>query len=155
MGKIASWYNGAGVLVERNNHGHAVILALKEWDGDSVWLLRGMDKQDGWLTTPKTKTLAYDHAADCLRDGKARVRSAETLRQLSSIQGATLRAPEGQHDDRAMSFVLALAGIKWGGARATGESAIIPPAPSAADLYDLRHGIVHEWDWEKEYRNIW
>ncbi len=79
----------------------------------------------------------------------------EEVRELSSIQGSTLRAPEGQHDDRAMSFVLALAGIKWGGAAATGESAIILPDPSPADLYDLRHGIVHQWDWEEELRKIW
>jgi hypothetical protein len=32
----------------------------------------------------------------------------ETFSQLASIEGATLRAPEGEHDDRAVAFVLGL-----------------------------------------------
>ncbi len=45
---------------------------------------------------------------------------------MAAIQGATLHAPEGQHDDRAMSFVLALAAIKWCGAGSRGLSVTIP-----------------------------
>ncbi len=44
-------------------------------------------------------------AADCLRDGEAVIRSFSAYTQLASIEGARLRAPEGQHDDLADAFV--------------------------------------------------
>ena len=56
---------------------------------------------------------------------RARDSSAATLRQLEAIEGATLSAPPGQHDDRAISFLLALAALRQG--CYTGPAAIIPP----------------------------
>ena len=47
-----------------------------------------------------------------LRDGEAVIHDPETFSQLASIEGATLRAPEGQPDDRATAFALAVAG-RW------------------------------------------
>ncbi len=76
---IAAGGAQAGVLVERNNHGHAVLLALRESAnsvgegvdgiGSRAAVLRGLDGQPGWLTTAKNKALAVDAAADLLRDG--------------------------------------------------------------------------------------
>jgi hypothetical protein len=52
------------------------------------------------------------------------VHSLATLTQLASIDGSTLRAPEGEHDDRADALALACAArtvrkkqlwIRWGG----------------------------------------
>lgn len=54
--------------------------------------------------------MLYDGAGEALRDGNATVHSLETFSQLASIEGSTLRAPDGQRDDRATAFVLALAG---------------------------------------------
>jgi hypothetical protein len=48
---IAKWYGGAGVLVERNNHGHAVLLWLRDHSG--LTLGQGLDNKDGWLTNEK------------------------------------------------------------------------------------------------------
>ncbi len=112
LASLAEHYNGAGVLVERNNHGHAVLLWLRD-NAPNVRRLKGHDGKEGWLSNTKGKALMYDHAADCFRDGSVTIRSPETLAQLASIEGATLRAPEGEHDDRADSFVLALAALKW------------------------------------------
>ena len=44
------------------------------------------------------------------RDGETTVHNLGTFSQLASVEGATQRAPEGQADDRAVAFVLALAG---------------------------------------------
>ncbi len=94
LAAIAAWAAGhggtCGVLVERNNHGHAVLLALRESGAE---VLRGLDGQHGWLTTAKGKALAVDAAADLLRDGAAggrapRVRDPETLRQLLAFSGS-------------------------------------------------------------------
>ena len=108
--EIGRWYRNAGLLVERNNHGHAVILWLK--DNSKLELLRGPDDKDGWLTTSKGKALAYSNAADALRDRRTVVHSFATYTQLASISGSNLSAPEGEHDDLATSFVLALIAMR-------------------------------------------
>lgn len=127
---LSERYNDAAVLVERNNHGHAVLLWLA--DNSHVQCLAGLDGKEGWLTTSKSKTLAFDAAADRFRAGDCLIRSAETLRQLQAIEGSTLDAPEGQHDDRAMSFVLALAALHFC-ASGTGLSAVIPVVDPVAE----------------------
>jgi hypothetical protein len=112
---IGLWYNKADVMVERNNHGHAVLLWLR--DNSGLRRLWGMDKLTGWLSSTKGKTLLYDTCADAFRERETVLHSFATFTQLASIEGATLRAPEGEHDDRADSYALACAGIVHGGKR--------------------------------------
>jgi hypothetical protein len=50
----------------------------------------------------------YDQAADAFREGLTVVHSFSTLMQLQSIEGSTLSAPEGNYDDRATGYCLAL-----------------------------------------------
>ncbi len=109
VGAVARWYHRAAVLVERNNHGHAVLLWLRD-NAPDLRLLCGDDLKTGWNTTSKSKALAYDRTGATLRDAETVIHSLETFSQLASIEGSTLRAPEGQADDRAVAFVLALAG---------------------------------------------
>jgi hypothetical protein len=107
---LAGWYNRAAVLVERNNHGHAVLLWLR--DNSRVNLLRDHDGRPGWNATTRSKALLWTTAADAFRDGRTALHSFATFTQLASIEGATLRAPEGQHDDRAVSYALALQAVE-------------------------------------------
>lgn len=102
---VGRHYNQAAIMVERNNHGHAVILWLK--DNSGLKRLSGHDGKEGWHSTTLGKALLYDAAADACRDGEVILHSFETYTQLSSIEGSTLLAPEGQRDDRADSFALA------------------------------------------------
>jgi hypothetical protein len=106
---VARFFNQAAILCERNNHGHAVLLWLREF-GHGVCLLLGHDHGEGWLSSTLGKTSLYDHCADALNNNEVKVHSFSTFMQLSSIEGSTLRAPEGQHDDRADSFALAVCG---------------------------------------------
>ena len=105
--ELSAAYNHAPILVERNNHGHAVILWLEE--NGAATLLAGRDGKHGWLTTGQGKALAYDAAAAALREGATIIRDRATLGQLMAIRGATLSAPPGEADDRATAHVLALA----------------------------------------------
>jgi hypothetical protein len=105
---IGRYFNLAAVLVERNNHGHAVLLWLR--DNSRLTRLCGHDGNPGWHTTTKGKALLYDDAGVTLRDGEAIIHDLDTFSQLASIEGATLRAPEGQFDDRAVAYVLGLQG---------------------------------------------
>lgn len=105
--KLAEWYNLAGILVERNNHGHATILWLRD-NAPNVRLILGYDDQPGWLSNSKGKTMLYDDGADVFRDGDTTIHSASTFYQLSSIEGSSLRAPKGEFDDEATAYVLML-----------------------------------------------
>jgi hypothetical protein len=102
---LGRWYNQACVLVERNNHGHAVLLWLR--DHSRLRRLTGYDGKEGWLSNSKGKTMLYDTAADMFRNAQTLLHSFATFAQLASIDGSTLRAPEGEHDDRADAYALA------------------------------------------------
>ena len=109
---IGTYFNSAGVLVERNNHGHAVLLWLR--DNSRLTRLRGIEGRDGWLSNSKGKALLYDAAADACRESQTVIHSFDTYVQLSSIEGSSLRAPEGQHDDLADSYALAVVAASAG-----------------------------------------
>lgn len=104
---IGTYYNGAAWMVERNNHGHAVLLWLE--DNSSLMILNGHDSKIGWLSSSRGKSLLYDLGADAFRTKDTLIRSFDTFNQLGSVEGATLRAPEGLMEDLADAYVLALA----------------------------------------------
>jgi hypothetical protein len=107
IAQLAQWY-GAAILCERNNHGHAVIARLDDfglWDA----ILPGRDGRPGWMSSALGKVAMYDACADACRNGEVIIHDFGTYTQLASVDGSTLRAPEGQHDDRADAFALACA----------------------------------------------
>jgi hypothetical protein len=106
---VGTWYNEAAVMVERNNHGHAVLLSLAQIS--TLPRLFGHDGREGWLTSLKGKALMYAAAADAFRNGEVVLHSFATFVQLSSVNGSTLSAPEGEKDDRAVSFAIAAATV--------------------------------------------
>lgn len=105
---IGKWYNNAGLMVERNNHGHAVLVWLEQ--NSKLRRLKGHDDKPGWLSSKLGKALLYNEAADSFKDKDTTLHSFATYMQLASIEGATLLAPEGQYDDRADSYALAHVG---------------------------------------------
>lgn len=106
--QLGAYFNNAALMVERNNHGHAVILWLH--DNSRLRVLPGWDGRPGWHSTSRGKTQLYSAAADAFRDRDVTLHSFATYTQLMAIEGSTLRAPEGEHDDRADAFALAHVG---------------------------------------------
>jgi hypothetical protein len=102
---LGLWYNGAPIMVERNNHGHAVLLWLQDYS--RLWCLPGYDGKPGWYSNSKGKALLYASAADAFREQATTLHSLATFTQLALIEGATFRAPPGEYDDRADSYALA------------------------------------------------
>ncbi len=102
---IGTYFNRASVLVERNNHGHAVLLWLR--DHSKLERLKGWDEKEGWLSNSRGKALLYDGLADAFRDSDTLLHSFSTWTQLASIEGASLLAPAGLPDDEADSYALA------------------------------------------------
>lgn len=131
--QLSAYYNNAPAQIERNNHGHAVIQWLEE-HARTVRLLPGHDAEPrkrtpkgqrkrkvkaGWLTSTLGKSILYTICTEHFRVSasltdptktKVVVHSLETYFQLCSIEGASLEAPEGRHDDRAVSYALCQAG---------------------------------------------
>jgi len=110
---ISSYYWDAPAMIERNNHGHAVIQSVAE-HAEHVQILRGEDGKLGWLSSSLGKKLLYTECADHFRQnaqsGTKILHSFASYTQLASIDGNKLRAPDGMHDDRADSFALAHVG---------------------------------------------
>ena len=134
LAELARYYNEAPLLVERNNHGHAVLLWLREMA--SAWVLRGRDHEAGWMTTGASKHMAFDHAAAVIREGGLILRDETTFFQMAAVDGNTLKAPPGQRDDRAVACVLALAAIRWCGV-VYHPGYMIPPVDIFADCGKL------------------
>lgn len=110
LAELSNWYNNAKILPERNNHGHAVILALDTTHEMDVML--GWDDKPGWMSSSRGKALMYSTFVQTLRDGDVTLHTQEALDQLASIEGATLRAPEGQLDDHATTCALGAVALK-------------------------------------------
>jgi len=113
LNRLSDIYNSAPILVERNNHGHAVILALNDTHNANVMV--GWDGSDGWMTSRRGKAQMYTDTADRLRDGPCTIHDQETFTQLASIGGKDLSAPEGSPDDLATSFGIGCSAIVLGG----------------------------------------
>jgi hypothetical protein len=113
---ISTYYGMAPIFVERNNHGHAVINELLR--GGAGRVLTGPDSTPtvtkyGYLTTPKSKAQGYVELSNRLRDKDITVYDHETYRQLTILEGSTLRAPRGEHDDHAICSMLYAAAKKY------------------------------------------
>lgn len=125
---MSAYYSNAPAMVERNNHGHAVIQWLEE-HARRVRLLHGHDDKPGWMSSKLGKALLYTECADHFRTNAQEstkiLHSFASYTQLASVEGATLRAPEGQHDDRADSYALA----QVGRAASVGNNAIVIQSP--------------------------
>lgn len=110
--QLGEYYNTAVVCVERNNHGHAVILALDVAGYESIYI-NPFDKKKGWLSNSKYKPLAVNKTADALRDESLILHTEATKLELANLEAATLAAPEGDHDDRALTIVIGVAALAW------------------------------------------
>jgi hypothetical protein len=105
--QISEHYNDAHMMIERNNHGHAVIATIREKEKEAL-LMRGLDDKYGWPQTAKSKAFMYDEGVKLLKDGVPTFHSNSTFLQLSNIEGSSLKAPSGAFDDEAVSFILGL-----------------------------------------------
>lgn len=118
--KLAQYYMGAGVMVERQNHGQAFILAFKQLVADNLHhdglpkmfpkLLPGQDGREGWSSTASGKILMYDSYDELLREaaeaGLKIIHTRTAYDQLGQIQRTDLKAPPGKNDDLAVGMAL-------------------------------------------------
>jgi hypothetical protein len=110
--KVADWY-GAQVMVERNNHGHSVLVAFRYLGFDRA--AYGEDGVPGWLTSARSKPQMIDLVAEALKDELVTLRSGALLHELLQyrvLRGGKTGAPAGKFDDRVMALAVALSALR-------------------------------------------
>lgn len=115
-------FNGAYVIVERNNHGLTTLRRMQELNYPSLFVESSVDgaygdkitKRGGFLTTSKTKPLIIDSLAALLRQRDSGIADTNLIKELRTYvideKGAT-NAQSGCYDDRVMAFAVALHGL--------------------------------------------
>jgi hypothetical protein len=125
-------YNGATLIVERNNHGAGVLAYLT---GVVQYArLYEQDGQPGWLTTALSRPRAVGQVERLLGEGAESVMSARLLREMKTfVRDARGRtgAAQGQHDDLVMAMGIALAVRADAPAAGLAVRAIAPAARDA------------------------
>lgn len=113
---VCAWYNGALLGVERNNHGHAVLLSLatvhgypnlyQHTDYDATGTASG---RLGWPTTSKTKPIMIDALAAAIRERRP-YRNAAFLGEARTYvvkDNGDTGASGNLHDDLVMATAVA------------------------------------------------
>lgn len=106
--KLAREYNDAIVVVERNNHGAAVLAHL---DASVHYAnIYAQDGKAGWLTTAANKPEMIGKLGALLVDTPEIFRSRRLLgecRSYLSLEGGRTGAASGAHDDCVMAMAIA------------------------------------------------
>lgn len=100
-------YNNALILVEQNNHGHAVLLELENLGYRNLYLT---EQGKPFSSNNPSRLMAEDKARELLRSGVLTSLPPALTIQLLSLRAKpnlASHAPPGQKDDRALSFILA------------------------------------------------
>jgi hypothetical protein len=107
---LASEYNGALLVVERNNHGSGV-LALAETACKYERIYR-QNGQAGWLTTSVSRPAMVGRLEAALVEEPEQFRSQRLLGECRSfvrLPNGSMGAQSGTHDDRVMAMAIGLA----------------------------------------------
>ena len=108
--KLAQEYNGATLVVERNNHGAAVLAFLQSVEHYTrVYAQQG---EAGWLTTAGNKPAMISRMGALLVESPEMFLSRRLLaecRSFISLPGGGLGAASGAHDDCLMAMAIAQA----------------------------------------------
>ena len=114
---LARYYQGAYLAPEANNHGIAVINAIRRENYGRMYRQRDLDTgklSDRWgfSTTARTKPLAVNLLAKLIREGPERLRDElliqECMRYAYDDKGHTNAQP-GAYDDCVMAMAIAVA----------------------------------------------
>jgi len=106
---LGNSYNGALLVVERNNHGYGVLAHLRA--AGSLNVFRD-GEQDGWLTSAASRPAMVENLAAVLATEPKLFRSSRLLNECRTF----IRHPDGRsaaaggaHDDCVMAMAIALA----------------------------------------------
>lgn len=110
VARLARQYNGALVIVERNNHGHGVLAHLNS--SEDYRNIYEHDGKAGWLTGANNKGAIISHLGTMLVNESQMFLSHRLLTECRSFithPGGTQGAASGAHDDLVMAMAIAQA----------------------------------------------
>lgn len=98
------------VAVERNNHGHAVLLELNHHIYYRNLFHRENDDQPGWVTDKVTRPIMIDTFIDAVDHGSVLIHDLDTLGECLTLvnEQGKIQAASGKHDDCIIASALAL-----------------------------------------------
>ncbi len=102
--RLAKMYNGALLIVEMNNHGHAVLEHVRHLEYDNI-------PEKGWLTTSVTRPSMIENLAATLVEHSGLIRSRRLLSECRTFvrhADGSSSASSGAHDDCVMAMAIAL-----------------------------------------------
>jgi hypothetical protein len=103
--ELGKSYNDALLVVERNNHGHAVLAHLGFRNYTNVY-------QDGWLTSAMSRPTMIENLSEILATAPQLLRSSRLLSECRTFvrhPDGKASAASGTHDDCVMAMAIALA----------------------------------------------
>jgi hypothetical protein len=107
--ELAGEYNGAWLVVERNNHGSGVLALVETSCGYKRIMRQG--GQPGWLTTSLSRPAVLGQLGAALVDHPERFMSRKLLAECRSfvrLPNGSSGARAGTHDDRVMAMAVGL-----------------------------------------------
>jgi hypothetical protein len=114
--RLGREYNGALMVVERNNHGHAVLAMLERVEQYAP--LFGNPRYAGWVTTVLTRPTMLERFGAILVANPELIQSRRLLEECRTFvrrADGRIAASEGSHDDAIMAMAMALAVRDGGG----------------------------------------
>jgi hypothetical protein len=106
---LSKEYDGALIVVERNNHGHAVLAHLLNDGRENVYY---SNRQAGWLTTAASRPRMIENFGAVLMAGPELFSSSRLLQECRTFvrqSDGNSGAMAGTHDDSVMAMAIALA----------------------------------------------
>lgn len=114
LNELCNIYQAGGtqfplLAVERNNHGHAVLLELDEHI-NYEHLYKHKDGRPGWITDRVSKPIMLNALKDGLENYNLKVYSKELLTEALTLinNNGKIQASEGKHDDIIVATAIAL-----------------------------------------------
>lgn len=114
LNELCDYYQGAGkshplLAVERNNHGHAVLLELENHIQYSN-LYRAKDERLGWKTDLITRPIIIDIFLDAITNTTVIINDKELLTECLTLENSKgkIKAADNKHDDCVMAAAIAI-----------------------------------------------
>lgn len=115
---LGRYYNNALIAVERNASGLTPLIILRDLNYPNLYyretygqIVEKRTPELGWLTDRHTKELIINEGTQLLREHRVTIYDEDTIDEMMSFvrqANGTAAASSGAHDDRVMSYLIAL-----------------------------------------------
>jgi hypothetical protein len=109
LNQLGSLYKQCQIGVERNNHGHAVLLELDEHIRYPN-IYRGKDMRVGWVTDKISRPIMINGLIDAVENRQFKFYDSTFLQECLTLinDGTKIQAADGKHDDMIMATAIGL-----------------------------------------------